>query len=104
METRARFVLLGFFTLAVIFAGFGFVYWLNYGGTSGEQTAYRIRFQDTVSGLRPGSAVLFNGIRVGEVKSLRLEPASRARSRRRLPSSEILPFAATRGSRFIRKA
>jgi phospholipid/cholesterol/gamma-HCH transport system substrate-binding protein len=75
METRARFVLLGFFTLAVIFAGFGFVYWLNYGGTSGEQTAYRIRFQDTVSGLRPGSAVLFNGIRVGEVKSLRLEPA-----------------------------
>jgi phospholipid/cholesterol/gamma-HCH transport system substrate-binding protein len=76
METRARFVLLGFFTLAVIFAGFGFVYWLNYGGTSGEQTAYRIRFQDTVSGLRPGSAVLFNGIRVGEVRSLHLDPAS----------------------------
>jgi phospholipid/cholesterol/gamma-HCH transport system substrate-binding protein len=75
METRARYVLLGFFTLAVIAGGFGFVYWLNYAGTLGEQTTYRIRFQDTVSGLRPGSAVLFNGIRVGEVSSLRLEPA-----------------------------
>jgi phospholipid/cholesterol/gamma-HCH transport system substrate-binding protein len=74
METRARFVLLGFFTLAVIVAGFGFVYWLNYAGTMGEQAIYRIRFQDTVSGLRPGSAVLFNGIRVGEVRSLRLNP------------------------------
>jgi phospholipid/cholesterol/gamma-HCH transport system substrate-binding protein len=74
METRARFILLGFFTLAVIMAGFGFVYWLNYAGTLGEQATYRIRFQDTVSGLRPGSAVLFNGIRVGEVKSLRLDP------------------------------
>jgi phospholipid/cholesterol/gamma-HCH transport system substrate-binding protein len=76
METRARFVLLGFFTLAVIVAGFGFVYWLNYAGTLGEQATYRIRFEDTVSGLRPGSAVLFNGIRVGEVKSLRLDPAN----------------------------
>jgi phospholipid/cholesterol/gamma-HCH transport system substrate-binding protein len=74
METRARFVLLGLFTLAVIIAGFGFVYWLNYAGTLGEQAVYRIQFQNTVSGLRPGSAVLFNGIRVGEVKSLRLDP------------------------------
>jgi phospholipid/cholesterol/gamma-HCH transport system substrate-binding protein len=76
METRARFILLGFFTLAVIVAGFGFVYWLNYAGTSGDQTLYRIRFQDTVSGLRSGSAVLFNGIRVGEVKSLRLDTSN----------------------------
>lgn len=74
METRARFLLLGFFVLAVFFAGFGFVYWLNHAGTLGEQSLYRIRFDGTVSGLRPGSAVLFNGIRVGEVRTLELSP------------------------------
>jgi phospholipid/cholesterol/gamma-HCH transport system substrate-binding protein len=76
METRARFVLLGFFTLGVILGGFGFVYWLNNAATLGQQSTYRIRFQDTVSGLRPGSAVLFNGIRVGEVRSLQLDQSN----------------------------
>lgn len=73
METRARFILLGSFILAVILGAFGFVYWLNNAATFGQQSFYRIRFQETVSGLRPGSTVLFNGIRVGEVKSLQLD-------------------------------
>ena len=29
METRANYVLIGLFTLAVILGGFGFVYWFN---------------------------------------------------------------------------
>jgi phospholipid/cholesterol/gamma-HCH transport system substrate-binding protein len=74
MEIKARFVLIGLFTLAVILAGFGFVYWLDTKGGLGKRTTYEIRFHNTVSGLLKGSAVLFNGIRVGEVTGLRLVP------------------------------
>ena len=66
MEIRARYTLIGSFTLAVIAAGFLFVYWLNGSGTFRHGTRYQIRFENTVSGLLPGSAVLFNGVRVGE--------------------------------------
>ncbi|MGA8691227.1 MAG: MlaD family protein, partial [Methyloceanibacter sp.] len=74
METRARYALIGLFMLAVIMASFGFVYWLENKGGIGQRATYRIRFQSSVSGLLVGSAVLFNGIRVGEVTDLALEP------------------------------
>jgi phospholipid/cholesterol/gamma-HCH transport system substrate-binding protein len=72
METRARYALIGLFMLAVILASFAFVYWLENKGGFGEREAYQIRFQGSVSGLLIGSAVLFNGIRVGEVTKLSL--------------------------------
>ena len=74
MEIRARYVLVGLFSLAVILAGFGFVYWLNNVGGLAERASYRIRFDHSVSGLLLGSAVQFNGIRAGEVTDLRLNP------------------------------
>ncbi len=74
MEIRARYVLVGLFTLAVILGGFGFVYWLQNAGGLGKRTNYDIQFSNTVSGLLKGSAVLFDGIRVGEVTGLRLVP------------------------------
>lgn len=74
MEIRARYTLIGLFTLTVIVAAFGFVYWLNTAGGLGQHSLYRARFENTVSGLLKGSAVLFNGIRVGEVSDLQLNP------------------------------
>lgn len=74
METGARYVFMGLFVLAVIVGGFAFVYWLHSTGGLTERAAYRIRFEDSVSGLRVGSAVLFNGMRVGEVTRLQLSP------------------------------
>jgi phospholipid/cholesterol/gamma-HCH transport system substrate-binding protein len=76
METRANYVLIGLFTLAVIAAGFGFVYWFGTAGGSGARADYRIVFDGSVSGLNPGASVLFNGIRVGEVTGLTLDPAA----------------------------
>jgi len=76
METRANYVLIGLFTLAVILGGFGFVYWFNTIGAAGDRAPYRIVFEGSVSGLRTGAAVLFNGIRVGEVTDLKLNPAA----------------------------
>src|SRR3954470_17247793 len=73
METRAPYALIGLFVLTVIAAVFGFVYWLHNGGGLGERTVYRVRFENTVSGLLKGAAVLFNGMRVGEVTDLRID-------------------------------
>ncbi|MGO9173836.1 MAG: ABC-type transport auxiliary lipoprotein family protein [Rhodomicrobium sp.] len=74
MEIRARYVLVGLFLLAVILCGFAFVYWLQTQGNIGRRASYDIRFSSSVSGLLTGSAVLFNGIRVGEVGGLKLVP------------------------------
>ena len=73
METRARYTVIGAFVLACIFAAFGFVYWLQNSGALGR-AIYRIQFDQPVSGLTPGSSVLFNGIRVGVILSLQLDP------------------------------
>ena len=76
METRARYALIGLFMLAVILGSFAFVYWLENKGGFGQRETYQIRFQGSVSGLLVGSAVLFNGIRVGEVTNLLLSADS----------------------------
>jgi phospholipid/cholesterol/gamma-HCH transport system substrate-binding protein len=72
METKANYVLIGLFALSVVAAAFGFVFWFhNVGGTK-DRAVYSVRFDGSVSGLRKGSSVLFNGIRVGEVTDLKL--------------------------------
>jgi phospholipid/cholesterol/gamma-HCH transport system substrate-binding protein len=73
METRAPYALIGLFVTAVIAAVFGFVYWLHNSGGLTERTVYRVHFENSVSGLLKGAAVLFNGIRVGEVTNLQLD-------------------------------
>jgi phospholipid/cholesterol/gamma-HCH transport system substrate-binding protein len=90
METRARYALIGLFLLAVIAAGFAFVYWLENKGGFAAREAYNIRFQSSVSGLLVGSAVLFNGIRVGEVTGLHLNPDS--------PQDVVATIAVDRGT------
>jgi len=76
METRAPYVVVGAFVLAAIAAVFGFVYWLNNTGGLGPRAIYHVQFDGSVPGLLIGAAVLFNGIRVGEVMDLSLAPDS----------------------------
>ena len=75
METRANYILVGLFSLAVIFGAFGFVYWFHHVGGTSARATYRVVFQGAIGGLRPGAAVTFNGIRVGDVTGLSLDPA-----------------------------
>jgi phospholipid/cholesterol/gamma-HCH transport system substrate-binding protein len=72
METRAPFVIVGAFLLAAILAVFGFVFWLHNTSGIGARSSYHLQFRDPVPGLLVGAAVLFNGIRVGEVTELGL--------------------------------
>jgi phospholipid/cholesterol/gamma-HCH transport system substrate-binding protein len=73
METRANYVLIGSFTLAVIAAAFGFVLWFQSLHTTKLRSPLRIIFEGPAAGLRNGGSVNFNGIRVGEVVSVKLD-------------------------------
>jgi phospholipid/cholesterol/gamma-HCH transport system substrate-binding protein len=73
METRANFVLIGSFTLAVLAAAFGFVLWFQSLHTTKLRSPLRVIFEGPAAGLRNGGSVNFNGIRVGEVVSVKLD-------------------------------
>ncbi len=73
METKASYIVTGAFTLAVIAGVFGFIYWFQNSGGGGERSVYRVVFAGSVSGLRTGSTVLFDGMRAGEVTKLALD-------------------------------
>ncbi|MFG1478994.1 MlaD family protein [Xanthobacter sp. V4C-4] len=74
METKANYTIIGAFTLLVIAAAFGFVYWFAGPQDSSARKTYEIVFDNSVAGLRQGNSVLFNGIPVGQVQSLNLVP------------------------------
>jgi len=74
MERKAHYALIGLFTFAVVAGVFGFIFWLHHSSGKKQAVAYRVIFDSSVSGLQVGGNVLFNGIRVGEVTSLRIDP------------------------------
>ena len=91
MEIRAPFVVVGAFVLAAIAAVFGFVYWLHNTGGLGPRVTYHVQFDGSVPGLLVGAAVLFNGIRVGEVTDLGLAPDSPRRVNATISVSSMTP-------------
>lgn len=70
METRANYVTIGIFVLAVLAGAFLFVYWLYAAREGGQRTPIEIVFPGSVTGLAVGAPVYFNGIRIGEVGKL----------------------------------
>lgn len=75
METRASHVLIGAFTLGISVLAMLFVLWLGKSTLDREWDEYDIVFAEAVTGLSPGGAVQYNGIQVGEVRKLSLDPA-----------------------------
>ncbi len=73
METKARYIVIGVFTLAALVGVFAFVYWMRNVGGFTEQAVYDIRFEQPVPGLGVGSNVLFNGIRAGAISQIELD-------------------------------
>src|SRR5215471_10584970 len=73
MEKRANYALIGLFTLLVLAAMFGFVFWFQNVGTKKTRIGYRIIFEGPTVGLRVGADVKFNGIRIGEVDSVKID-------------------------------
>lgn len=73
METRANYAIVGLFTLLVLAAAFGFVYWMTNYGSQGDVAPLNIRIPGSANGLSVGSAVRFNGISIGSVRSLSID-------------------------------
>ena len=81
METRANHLLIGAFVLLLLAAGFAFVVWLARVDIDRSHNYYLIYFPDSVSGLSLGSTVRYNGIGVGTVTLLDIDPADPSRVR-----------------------
>lgn len=73
METKANYVVVGIFTVLAVLAAFAFVYWQSGIGELGETATLRIRIPGSASGLGRGSAVLFNGVKVGDIRRVYLD-------------------------------
>lgn len=74
MEPRAHHILIGLFTVVAAGAALLFALWLGQATSSRDYHYYDIGFDRAVTGLAVGSAVLFSGIKVGDVLGLDFEP------------------------------
>src|SRR5229473_382494 len=73
MKARASNLMIGSMTLAVIAAAFiGLLGYRKIHGIA-QQAPLRIVFEGSASGLRKGGNVNFDGVQVGEIKSLKLD-------------------------------
>lgn len=73
METKANYILIGFFTLAGFLGIFAFFLWFARVELDQQFAYYDIRFS-SVSGLSNASDVRFSGLPVGQVVDVRLAP------------------------------
>jgi len=74
METKAHYVAVGAFVLAVIVIGFVAVLSLGRVEFAQDLARYYIFFKGSVTGLSKGSVVQYNGITVGRVVDVRVDP------------------------------
>lgn len=74
METRANYVLIGVFTIAVAIFGLLFALWAAKYSSEKSFREYDVIFNEPVTGLTEGSSVQYNGIAIGTVQELKLAP------------------------------
>lgn len=74
METRANHVLIGLFTLIVMILLVGFSLWAAKFASDSSWHEYDVVFSEAVTGLGKGGTVQYNGITVGEVRNLSIDP------------------------------
>ena len=74
METRASYVLVGAFVLVMLAAAGLFVVWLGRYQAEEAYAFYDIYFGESVTGLQEGGAVRYQGVEVGRVEDIRIDP------------------------------
>jgi phospholipid/cholesterol/gamma-HCH transport system substrate-binding protein len=75
METRAHHVLIGIFTVLIVGAGLLFAVWLARSSAERQFHEFDIIFNEAVTGLGRGGAVEYNGIKVGTIYRIQLDPS-----------------------------
>ena len=81
METRAHYLLVGLFVLLLGIGLLGFAVWLIGAQQPGDSTRYAILYEGSVTGLRSGGPVRLNGVKVGSVTDIALDPKQLGRVR-----------------------
>lgn len=76
METRANYVLVGTFVLAVLVGIFASILWLAHAQFNRQFAYYDIYFSGSVTGLSVGASVNYNGVAIGKVTEIRLDPVN----------------------------
>ncbi|HVC51706.1 MAG TPA: MlaD family protein [Stellaceae bacterium] len=74
METRAHYVAVGAFVLAMLFLAFLGVLYLGGAQLTARYARYDIYFSGPVTGLSKGAVVEYNGIPVGKVSDIEIDP------------------------------
>jgi phospholipid/cholesterol/gamma-HCH transport system substrate-binding protein len=92
METRAHYVLVGAFVIAVFAAAFVAVIWLVGAQVQREGAIYDIYFRGSVSGLNEGAVVRYKGVAIGRVLNIRLDPENVERIRVRIEIDSATPI------------
>lgn len=90
METRANYVLIGAVTLMAVIATFAFFLWYARISISRQFDYYDIVF-DSVAGLSQAADVRFNGITVGRVVDIGIDPEDAAKVRVRIEIADGTP-------------
>lgn len=93
METNARPFTVGVIVLSLLVAVVGVVYYLGYRDLTRPKASYYVIFNESVSGLSTASDVEFNGLKIGKVTSIEIDPISKRAIRVRIdidPSIIIL--------------
>ena len=91
METKANFVLIGAFALAGIIGSLVFLLWLAKVEVDRQYSYYDVLF-DNVSGLGNAGDVRFNGLVVGSVVGLALDPKDGSKVRVRIEIAQETPI------------
>ena len=81
METRASYILVGGFVLALVAATFAIIVWLSRVEFEAVPQRYTIYFTGSVTGLSVGSAVRYRGVPVGSVTEIAIDSANIERIR-----------------------
>lgn len=91
METKANYVLIGASTVIGAVLIMLFALWITGGELRRGSNTFDVVFADPVRGLTEGGEVRFNGIKVGEVESLRIDPDNTNRVIARIQVSTDVP-------------
>lgn len=81
METRAHHILIGIFMLGMLAGLLGFVVWAMKVNIDTEFDHYDIYFTESVAGLTVGGDVTYNGVKVGQVTRIAIDPSDPSRVR-----------------------
>jgi phospholipid/cholesterol/gamma-HCH transport system substrate-binding protein len=74
MERNANYALVGLISTILLIGLLVFIVWLAGSGLTRQYDLYDVVFQGPVRGLSQGAEVHFNGIKVGEVSKISLDP------------------------------